>query len=75
MKGIAIGSWVFAITMWVVVFALPDGGWSAKREQRWAEFKAQHQCKLVERWAGNVGTDDQGSYTSYLCDDGVKYRR
>jgi hypothetical protein len=48
----------------VLVLALPDMIW--KRQARWNAFKVAQHCKLVERWAGNVGTNDEGSKTAYL---------
>jgi hypothetical protein len=73
MKLMVLSLWAFAISTWVLVWALPD--MSVKRQARWDAFKVAHHCKLVERWAGNVGTDDEGSKTAYFCDDGVKYWR
>jgi hypothetical protein len=73
MKFMALSTWAFAISIWVLVLVLPD--WSVKRQARWDAFKATHHCKLVESWAGNVGTNHEGSKTAYLCDDGVKYWR
>ena len=56
MKFMALSMLTFAISIWVLV--LPD--WSVKRQARWDAFKLAHHCKLVERWAGNVGTNDEG---------------
>ena len=54
-------------------------------EQKWAAFKIEHNCKIVEKYHGSdsIGFNTDGtttiilgeSKTGWLCNDGITYWR
>jgi hypothetical protein len=75
-------AWPFWVCVLGVVVCL---GFMVAEAQQWAEFKAEHHCKVVAKVSGDLVPvfGANGSFTvaatpdkkGWLCDDGVTYYR
>lgn len=76
---------IFAITIGALIAIVAVFVGMADESAQWTQFKADHDCKVVGKMAGNiintigpngqVGIGYNPDKTGWLCDDGVTYWR